>query len=145
MGTRIGIVEYYMRMAILVSLRSTCQRRNVGCVITDSKNRVLSVGYNGNPAGRLHCIDQPCKGAIADSGVDLDECDAIHAEISALGACYNIQNIDTVYCTTAPCVSCVKSLLATPCKQIVFKNDYPHSKRSKFLWMSSGRKWVCNS
>jgi len=138
---RMNINEYYLRIAFLASERGTCKRRKVGCVLTDEKNRVISIGYNGNPAGRPHCIDISCLGAIYKSGEGLDKCEAIHAEISALGACRDIQVINTCYSTTAPCIHCVQSLLATPCKTIIFYQPYPHTQ-SEERWISSGRQWI---
>ena len=39
--------EYFLAMAVLVAARGTCARRNVGCVLVDSRNHVLATGYNG--------------------------------------------------------------------------------------------------
>ncbi|MFA5312706.1 MAG: cytidine deaminase, partial [Methanomassiliicoccales archaeon] len=50
---------YFMRMADLVSTRSTCLRRKVGAVIVKEK-RVLSTGYNGAPKGLKHCEEVGC-------------------------------------------------------------------------------------
>ena len=66
-------------MALLVSERGTCVRRKVGCILVNKKNHVLATGYNGNPSGFSHCLDNPCKGANSTSGKDLDKCEAIHA------------------------------------------------------------------
>ena len=72
--TRPHIDDYFMAMALLASTRSTCQRRKVGCILTDEHNQVLATGYNGVPKQRVHCIDSPCPGAFSLTGKDLDEC-----------------------------------------------------------------------
>jgi len=141
MSARLGVHEYYLRMALLASERGTCSRRKVGAVLVDESNRVLSVGYNGNPSGRSHCIDSPCSGAEEKSGEGLDKCEAIHAEISALGACRDIQAIHSIYTTTSPCIHCVSALLATPCQNIYFIEEYPHAD-SKDRWMKTHRRWL---
>jgi len=139
--SRLTADEYFIRMSKLVASRGTCRRRRVGCVLVDSTNHVLSTGYNGNPSGHTHCIDSPCPGSEASSGQDLDLCDAIHAEINALMNCRDIQAINKIYTTTSPCISCVKALLASPCNEIIFIEEYSHG-RSKELWERSGRIWT---
>jgi len=52
--SRISRVELYMEMAKLVAKRATCFRLNVGAVVTVD-NRIVSTGYNGQPAGQPHC------------------------------------------------------------------------------------------
>jgi dCMP deaminase len=131
--------EYYLSLALITSLRSTCARRRVGCILVDVHNRVLSTGYNGVPKGMPHCIDTPCAGVNHKSGTNLDLCEASHAEISALMNCSEIQDIATVYCTTAPCISCTKALLNTSATKIVFISDYDSS--GKLLWKKAGRVW----
>ena len=53
---RININDYYMNIAVQVSLRSTCSRRRVGAVIVKNNN-ILSTGYNGSPSGLPNCIE----------------------------------------------------------------------------------------
>lgn len=48
---------YFMRIAEVVSSRSTCAKKKVGCVIVSSTNRILSTGYNGVPEGETHCTE----------------------------------------------------------------------------------------
>ena len=139
--TRPHIDDYFMAMALLASTRSTCQRRKVGCILTDEHNQVLATGYNGVPKQRVHCIDSPCPGASSVSGKDLDECYAIHAEQNALLQCKDISKIWKCYTTTAPCVTCVKLLLNTPATKIVFLKPYGTCNISKMLWKESSRQW----
>ena len=131
---------YFLRMALLVSERGTCVRRKVGCILVNKKNHVLATGYNGNPSGFSHCLDNPCKGANSTSGKDLDKCEAIHAEQNALLQCKDVYDIDTVYCTVSPCIHCVKLLLNTSTKKIVFGEKYIQ-KDSERLWGMTNRDW----
>lgn len=132
--------EYFLKMAELVSMRATCSRRNVGCVLVDSRAHVLSTGYNGPASGQPHCIDIPCKGAACKSGTGLELCEAIHAEANALLQCPDVYRIETAYCTDSPCIHCVKLLLNTSCKSIVFLREYPHNE-SEYIWVKSGKLW----
>jgi dCMP deaminase len=136
--------EYFGVMAEVVSSRGTCPRRRVGCVLVSDDNKVLATGYNGVPSGFAHCIDEPCEGAKYRSGLGLDKCEAIHAEQNALLQTSDVKIIATAYCTTAPCIHCLKLLLNTGCQRIVFNQDYPHSEASKALWEKAGRIWHHN-
>lgn len=66
------IHEYFMSMAFLVARRSTCLRRQVGCILVDQRNHVLATGYNGVAAGLPHCNEQtPVPGGTANSDINL--------------------------------------------------------------------------
>ena len=140
-----------MVMAYLVAARSTCLRRKVGCVMVNERGHILSTGYNGVASGQPHCnqhdsfseTDYPfqCEGAFAKSGVNLDGCEAIHAEQNALLQCRDVQTIHTCYTTASPCITCTKLLLNTSCKRVVFGEEYPHA-RARELWVNSNREWL---
>ena len=125
--------EYFLAMAALVSLRATCRRRRVGCVLVDRHKHVLATGYNGVARGVAHCIDTACPGAGLPSGRGLDLCEAIHAEQNALLQCRDAKEIETAYITASPCITCVKLFMNTGCKRIVFLEEYPHAA-ARNLW-----------
>jgi len=54
--------EYFLAMASLVSLRSTC-RRVASDVYLWTVIAMYRTGYNGVAAGQPHCIDKACPGA----------------------------------------------------------------------------------
>ena len=56
---RMGLDEYFMRVARLVSKRSTCLRRPVGAIVVKQK-RILTTGYNGAPRNLRHCLEVGC-------------------------------------------------------------------------------------
>jgi dCMP deaminase len=131
-----------MEVAKLFAKRTTCVRRAVGAVAVDADGYLLGTGYNGVPKGFSHCSEgNPCSGANSPSGTNIDGCSAIHAEQNLLLHCGDVQKIHTIYVTTSPCVSCLKLLLGTNTKRIVFSEDYPGSDISKQLWLNSGRLW----
>ena len=133
------IDKTFLDVAYVISRRSTCKRRQVGCVLTDFKNRVIATGHNGVAMGQPHCINTPCPGADSISGEALDLCEAIHAEQNALLYCLDPFKILTCYTTTFPCVHCIKMLMNTSCELIVYGELYTHKQAYK-LWDSSGRK-----
>ena len=130
--------EYFLAMASLVSLRATCRRRRVGCILVDSNRHVLATGYNGVARGADHCLDHPCAGAGYESGTGLEKCEAIHAEQNALLQCKDTSKIETAYITVSPCMTCVKLLMNTGCKRIVFLEEYVNLD-AKNLWKG---EWI---
>ena len=97
----------------------------MGAVIVDKRGRILATGYNGVAPGRKSCQDIPCAGSMLPSGQGLELCEASHAEISALVTLEKPFEAHTLYCTTAPCISCVKALLLTSIERVVFDANYP--------------------
>ena len=122
--SRLDVDDYFLNIAKLVGKRSTCRRRQVGCVLVDSQNHIVSTGYNGVIKGATHCLDVPCQGAQAPSGTDLDECFAVHAEMNAL---LQLRSNDalTAYLTTTPCFPCAKVIGNSKVKRIVSLEWYP--------------------
>jgi dCMP deaminase len=138
---RPGVDELYLDIASLIATRSTCPRRQVGCVLVDNKNRILSTGYNGVASGRVHCIDHPCPGATYASGQGLDKCEALHAEQNAILLLHDPWAVETAYLTVTPCLSCLKLLLGTSCQRIVAREEYKHPEAVKW-WVEAGRDWI---
>lgn len=135
--------EIFLKMAQLVAQRSTCWRRNVGCILVNKRGHVLATGYNGVASGMPHCNEEnKCPGANSPSGTNLDGCEAIHAEENALLQCHDVHEIDTCYCTTSPCFSCIKKLMNTSCKRIVFLDLYPHTKSQELWERVPDHEWV---
>lgn len=123
---------WFLSLAVMTSMRATCVRRKVGCVLVNARGHCIATGYNGPPSGWAHCgtLNSTCKGHTMPSGQGLDACEALHAEQNALLQCSSVKEIDTAYVTTVPCITCTKMLLNTPVKRVVALNDYPHSKET---------------
>ena len=132
---------YFLTIVEAVALRASCMRRSVGCVLVDEHYHILSTGYNGPASGLTDCQDGLCAREQAKSGEGLDSCGAIHAEQNALLQCPNTKSIYTAYVTASPCITCIKLLMNTSCKRIVFLEAYPHPK-SEELWKGLGREWI---
>ena len=92
--------------------------------------------------GEPHCTERPCPGATLPSGSGLEICEAVHAEICALIRCPDPRRVHTCYATTAPCLHCVKILMNTGCRRVVYAEDYPHVTAARLLWERAGREWV---
>ncbi len=120
MAKRADWDEYFMRIAVEVSGRSTCDRKHVGAVIVRDRN-ILSTGYNGSIAGLDHCDDV---GHMMEDG----HCIAtIHAEANAIiQAAKNGVNINggSIYTTASPCWNCFKLIVNAGLKKISFGEFY---------------------
>ena len=128
---------YFMRIAQLVSERSTCLRRKVGAVIVKDR-RILTTGYNGTPTGITHCEVVGCLRTKLNvpSGERHELCRGLHAEQNALlqAALYGISlKGATLYCTNQPCIICAKMLINAGIKEIVIKEGYPDKLAEEML------------
>jgi dCMP deaminase len=126
MDNRESIDIYYMKMAYLVSTRSTCVKRQVGCVITKD-NLQVSAGYNGSPSKIEHCTLETCLRKNIPSGEKLQMCRACHSEMSAISQAAR-KGISTegayLYCTTFPCLYCAKAIVNAGITQIFYCESY---------------------
>ena len=118
-----------MEIALLVRKRSTCMRRQIGCVIVNDK-KIMATGYNGAPSGLKHCLDIGClreKMGIP-SGERHELCRALHAEqnaiIQAAISGVNIKN-SIIFCTHFPCSLCAKMLINVKISKIYYIEGYP--------------------
>lgn len=136
--SRISKRKAYIEIAVTLSRRSTCLDKRVGCVITNRKNEIIASGYNGAPRGELHCISLGY--CIKEAFHDLNRCPSAHAEQNALLQCRVPEQIHTIYTTLSPCISCIRIIMNTPCKKIVFLHEHRHSY-AKNMWIHKGGEW----
>lgn len=108
-----------MLQAHVVALRGTCNRLQVGAVLT-LESRPISVGYNGSPPGHPHCGSEcnpqdPCRNTI-------------HAEHNALlWALRHLGEVPdscTLYVTDSPCILCANKIVAYGVKRVVYDRSY---------------------
>lgn len=135
---RLDIDHYFMKMAEVASYRSTCIKRNVGCVITVDRE-LISTGYNGAVKGLPHCIEIydkcPRSEVGAHRGERYDLCPALHAEQNAIiQAAKSSKSINegTAYITIAPCITCARMLVNAGIKRIVM-GDNPSDEVKELL------------
>lgn len=129
--------EYFMKIAEIVSLRSTCLRRNVGAVLVKEK-RILATGYNGAPTGLRHCEETGClrEKLKIPSGERHELCRGLHAEQNAIiqAAYYGVSIKDSkLYITCHPCSVCAKMIINAGIKEIIIKEGYPDKMAEEIL------------
>ena len=116
--------EYFMKLAIEVSSRSTCDRKYVGAIIVKDKI-ILSTGYNGSIRGMPHCDE-------VGHLIENDHCVAtVHAEANAIIHAARIGvSIDgaALYTTASPCWNCFKLIAQSGIKTIYYGEFYRDAK-----------------
>ena len=124
---RISKDIYFMKIAEVVSLRSTCIKRNVGAVLVKN-NHILSTGYNGAPSGLPHCTSDICVRKHLKPGDKPELCRGVHAEINCMiqAALHGtaIEGDTSLYTTTFPCMSCLKLIINAKIKRLIYKEGY---------------------
>jgi len=102
-----------MRVAQEFAQMSTCQRLQVGSVITDEAYGQLAVGYNGTyKGGPNECLHSDVPGS----------CGCIHSEINAL-----IKMRFTPYhmfVTDSPCESCASAIINGGIRRLIYLREY---------------------
>lgn len=121
---RISRSVMLMQMAQVVAQRGTCSRLQVGAVVSKD-GRILTMGYNGAPAGLPHCRhDCDCGSTDKYGDVILPH----GSDCSSLGGCQIAEHAErnaiawaaregvalkgsSMHCTHAPCVDCARSII----------------------------------
>lgn len=115
--------EYFLLLAKLAATRSTCLGQSVGAVLVRDKF-VIATGYNGVPSGCAHCTDLGyCYEGILRCTESNRPSRAIHAEANAIAqaAKHGITTDGaTIYTTLEPCLSCLKLIIASGIKEVVY-------------------------
>lgn len=123
--------NFFMRLAKEVAKAGTCLRLQVGSVLVND-GIMISVGYNGAPAGLQHCMEVGCD-IVHEDGVA--HCArALHADQNALLAATILGHKTkgaALYTTHAPCYMCAKMLIQAGIAKVVYLNEYDNEKATK--------------
>lgn len=116
----------YMDTAIRFSQLSTATRLQVGALIVKD-NRIVSIGYNGMPAGWTNeCEDEN----------NLTKPEVVHAEANAIIKLARDGESGLsadIYVTHAPCIHCAKMIYGAGIKKVYFKEYYRDTLGLDFL------------
>ena len=128
-----------MKVAEVYSNLSSAIRLKVGAIVVKD-NRVISIGYNGTPAG----WDNNCEEIVTPTLPYLQgevptlktKPEVIHAEANAIAklARSNESGLDsTMFITHAPCMECAKLIYGAGIRQVYFKQPYRDYSGIEFL------------
>lgn len=109
--------DYAVNLLRNISSRSQDPDTKVGCVILDTKKRIVGTGYNSPPSGvdlDMHEKERPNKYNYM-----------IHAEVNAILYAEKDKLEDsTLYVDFLPCVECAKIICQVGVRRVVYCTDY---------------------
>ncbi|KAI0973861.1 cytidine deaminase-like protein [Xylaria arbuscula] len=137
--------SYFMALASLAARRCNCMKRAVGCVLVDSKRRVISTGYNGTPRNLTNCMEggcPRCNSGDITSGMSLATCLCLHAEENALleAGRERIRDGSVLYCNTCPCLTCSIKIVQVGISEVVYSQGYSMDGDTARVFLSAGVK-----
>lgn len=137
-------IDAFMDTAERFAQLSSAKRLKVGAVVVKD-NRIISIGYNGMPAG----WDNECEKKNYTltghyDGLDEDgtsyqwvtKDEVIHAEANAVAklARDGESGKDSImFCTHAPCIQCAKIIYGAGIKTVYYRNSYRDTSGLDFL------------
>lgn len=145
--------QMYMTIAETVAQQSSAKRLQVGAIIV-KEDRIISIGYNGMPAGWTN----ECENTVFVLGDDVlgtdmaglgytqtDKGDwfksrtkpeVIHAEANAIAKLARSTEAgdgSTMFLTHAPCLQCAKQIYTAGIKSVYYRNSYRDTHGIDFL------------
>jgi dCMP deaminase len=127
-------VEAFMDTAERFAQLSSAVRLKVGAVVVKD-NRIISIGYNGMPAGWSNECEEVVHYSDDTVGTKTKD-EVIHAEANAIAklARDGESGLGTdVFCTHAPCIQCAKIMYGAGVKKVYYRNTYRDTKGLDFL------------
>lgn len=136
-------IDAFMDTAERFAQLSTAMRLQVGAVIVKD-NRIISIGYNGMPAGWDNSCETVVDVSRDDPRYDFNHFtrelktkdEVIHAEanaISKLARDGESGNGADVFCTHAPCLQCAKIIYGAGISKVYYRNAYKDDLGLQFL------------
>jgi len=136
-------VSAFMDTAERFAQLSSAKRLKVGSVVVKD-NRIISIGYNGTPAGWdnacEHVVDVKPNDPRYDSDFFTKEFktkdEVIHAEANAILKLARDGESGTgasLFCTHAPCIHCAKLIYGAGIFKVYYKNSYNNTDGLEFL------------
>lgn len=127
-------VDAFMDTAERFAQLSSAKRLQVGAVVVKD-NRIISIGYNGMPAGWTNECEEVVY-RIAEEPITKTKDEVIHAEANAIAklARDGESGLGTdLFCTHAPCIQCAKIIYGAGIKKVYFRHGYRDTKGLDFL------------
>ena len=133
----------YMATARIFAELSTARRLHVGAIVV-KEDRIISIGYNGMPAGwENNCEDEVKEYVTAGYGMPMREetylktrPEVLHAEsnaISKLARSSESGDGSTMFVTHAPCLDCAKLIYQSGIRRLFYGEEYRSDDGVKFL------------
>ncbi len=128
-------INAYMDVAETFAELSSARRLHVGAIVVKD-DRIISIGYNGMPAGwDNNCEDQ----TYDEDGFHITlktKPEVLHAETNAIAklAKSNESGLGaTMFITHAPCMECAKLIFQSGIGSVLYRNSYRDTSGVEFL------------
>jgi dCMP deaminase len=139
-------INAYMDVAERFAQLSSAVRLQVGAIVVKD-DRIISIGYNGMPAGWDNCCEECCDGGgPVGAGCYHDHCtgpktkpEVLHAESNAIAKLARSPESGegaSIFVTHSPCMDCAKLIFQSGIKNVYYKNDYRSTQGIDFLYKS---------
>jgi len=128
------LIQAYMKTAETFAELSHARRLHVGAIVVKD-DRIISIGYNGMPAG----WDNDCEDVIqhSDDTTSLKtKPEVLHAETNAIAklAKSNESGHNAVlFVTHSPCLDCSKLIYQSGINSVFYRNSYRDNAGINFL------------
>ena len=127
--------DAYMKVAETFAELSSARRLHVGAIVV-KEDRIISIGYNGMPAG----WDNNCEFEFKHPQTKITElvtrAEVLHAETNAIAKlAKSTESGDgaTMFITHAPCMDCAKLIYQSGISSVLYRNSYKSDDGINFL------------
>ena len=129
------MIQAHMKVAETYAQLSSARRLQVAAIIVKD-DRIISIGYNGMPAGWTNECEEVVE-IHEDGGVITKTKDeVIHAEANAIAKLARGSESgdgSTMFLTHAPCIHCAKQVYTAGIKKVYYRNTYRDTIGLDFL------------
>jgi dCMP deaminase len=126
--------EAYMKTAETFAELSHARRLHVGAIVVKD-DRIISIGYNGMPAG----WDNNCEDTVWHSDRERtlkSKPEVLHAETNAIAKlAKSTESGDgaVLFVTHSPCLDCAKLIFQSGIRSVFYRNSYRNTDGTTFL------------
>ena len=128
-------IDAFMDVANRFAKLSSARRLQVGAIIVKD-DRIISIGYNGMPAGWDNNCEEEMKWPNGHVAHLKTKPEVIHAEANAiakLAKSTESGNGAVMFLTHAPCMDCAKQIYTAGINKVYFNNYYRDESGINFL------------
>lgn len=127
--------QAYMQTAKTFAELSHARRLKVGCIIVKD-DRIISIGYNGMPAGWDNNCEHESKWPNGEIRFLQTKDEVLHAEsnsIAKLARSNESGEGATLFVTHSPCLECAKLIYQSGITSLYYEQNYRDDAGIKFL------------
>ena len=122
--------QAYMKTAQTFAELSHAQRLQVGCIIVKD-DRIISIGYNGMPAGWSNICED-----VSEDGSLKTKSEVLHAETNAIAKLAKSNESGegaSLFVTHSPCIECAKLIYQSGITNVYYGTNYRDNQGLEFL------------